>query len=223
MRDPTIRLWDIATFPIGEVEWEMVKPYEAGPDPLDGGEPQFVVSDNGRWRFTYHGVTINADNVHAFRALMARHRGRGALIYISPYDRRNGPVYRVNGQSVISTKWSDGTTWSDGTQWAESISDCVLSADVVQGATQIPITNSVLAPLKVGDFFELDGRVHMIEDLTGGVATVWPQLRKAHASGTMLEIADPRLLAFLSLDTPAFRSGVSSFGQLSLTFQEERW
>lgn len=224
MRDPLIKLWPVGTIPVRHVTVEMERPVFTGPAPI-AGRPQMVVSSAGGWRITYVGALARNNNLRSFRAMLARHRGRAAPIYVGPYDYPNGPVIRNGAVSPIITRFTDLTFFSDGATFTNSIADCILSAAAAKGATQISITNSATAPIAAGDYFELDGRLHIIEELTGGVATIWPELRANYAGGTALEIEDPRMLAFLDIDgdTQAMQLQYGRWGEATLPFIEAGW
>lgn len=224
MRDPLIKNWlnDLIQIEDVQVEWD--RPAYSGPDPLVG-RPQVVVSPAAGWRITYHGALAHRGSVHAFRAMLARQRGFVHPVYVGPYDLLNGPVRRANATSPVTSTFSDGTIFSDGTYWATPIFDCILSASASEGDVEISVTNSVYAPLKAGDYFELDGRLHLVESIDeSGIWSVWPPLRADYASATVLEITDPRMKAYLDInDSQALRLQHGHWGSLSLTFVEAGW
>ncbi|MGD9545045.1 MAG: hypothetical protein AB7F41_14595 [Methylocystis sp.] len=224
MRDPLVSLWPEGVIPVRHVTPVKERAVSDGPQPLVG-RPQSVVSPAAGWRLIYTGVLVRDFNVHALRALLAKIEGRAQPIYVGPYDYAYGPVKRAGATNPITSTFSDGTIFSDGTRWETSIYDCTLAADAAQGATQISVTNSVTAPLKGGDYFELDGRLHVIEEIVGGMWTIWPDLRADHASGTVLEIADPRMKAYLETKDAAAAAQMQygRWGEITLDFVEAGW
>lgn len=223
MRDPLVPLWPKGVISIQDVEVQFERPAFSGPDPLVG-RPQVVVSPAAGWRITYHGALAHRGNVQTFRAVLAKHHGRAQPIYVSPYDGLNGPVQRAAATSPILYTFTGGYIFSTGYRFASSIQDCVLDDDAAIGATEILVANSAIAPLSPGDYFELDGRLHVIEDIVGTTWSIWPGLRADYASGTVLEIADPRMKAYLDLSSaPALRLQYGHWGQASLSFVEAGW
>jgi hypothetical protein len=224
MRDPLVALWPENTIPVRHVTPVKERAVSSGPQPLVG-RPQTVVSPAAGWRLVYAGVLVRPFNVHALRALMAKIEGRAQPIYVGPYDYAYGPVKRAGATNPITSTFSDGTIFSDGMRWETSIYDCTLTADAAQGATQISMTNSLTAPLKGGDYFELDGRLHVIEELSGSAAIIWPGLRADYPSGTVLEIADPRMKAYLETKDAAAAAQMQygRWGEIALEFVEASW
>jgi len=159
------------------------------------------------------------------RALMAKIDGRKQPIYVGPYDYAYGPVERAAATNPITSTFSDSTIFSDGTRWETSIYDCSLSAAASEGATEISVTNSATAPLSAGDYFEIDGRLHVIESIVGTTWAIWPQLRADYASGTVLEIADPRMKAYLDTKDAAAATQMQygRWGEATLEFVEAGW
>ncbi len=223
MRDPTIYKWPNNIITIDDIEIEMERPASSGPKPLIG-RPQVAVSPAGGWRLTYHGALAHRGNIQAFRAMLAQHRGRARPIYVGPYDYANDSVALAGGSRTALYTFVGGYTFLGGYYFEASITDCTLAADASMGATEIEVTNSVLAPLIAGQYFEINGRLHIVEQIIGNVWTIWPGLRADYASGTWLEISDPRMEAYLDLEeTQAMRYQVGPWGEVSLPFIEAGW
>ncbi|PPD10287.1 MAG: hypothetical protein CTY36_00400 [Methylocystis sp.] len=224
MRDPLVSKWPETTIPVRHVTPVKERAVSSGPQPLVG-RPQTVVSPAAGWRLIYTGVLVRPLNVHALRALMAKIEGRSQPIYVGPYDYVYGPVKRAGAVSPVTSTFSDATIFSDGTRWETSIYDCTLAADAAQGAVEISVTNSATAPLRAGDYFELDGRLHVIESIIGTTWAIWPGLRADYAGGTVLEIADPRMKAYLETKDAAAATQMQygRWGETTLEFVEAGW
>jgi hypothetical protein len=156
--------------------------------------------------------------------MLSKHHGRAQPIYVGPYDYLNGPVRRAGAVSPITSPFSDLTIFADGMRWEASIYDCALSAAAALGDSQIEVTNSVVAPLSAGDYFEIDVRLHVVEEINGDIWTIWPSLRADYGSGTVLEIADPRMKAYLDISSAAaLRLQYGHWGEMTLEFVEAGW
>lgn len=222
MRDPLILKWPRGIIPVRHPRPFKVRAVTEGPQPL-AGRPQTVMSSAGGWRIIYSGCIASESNIRVFRALLARIEGRAAPIYVGPYDYANSPVRRANAISPIFYTFTGGAIFTSGYRFESSISDCVLAADAARDATQITITNSAQAPVDTGDYIELDGRLHVIEELVGSAATIWPPLRASYPSGTKIEIDDPRMLAYLQSKEADPQLQYGRYGETDLTFEEANW
>lgn len=215
-RDLSIPLWPDSFRP-QQMSATIDRPLLKGPKPLDGRE-QVVASSAGGWMISYDGVPVYGALYQAWRGLWVTIAAQGKPVYVSP-------SLIDNGTAPALTVFSDSTTFSDGTSFAQSTSDCSLASAASQGATTISVTNSSARPRVVGDWFELNGRAHVIQAISGSSWTIWPPLRANYASGTVLEIDDPRVLAYL---TPDGRGNVMNTDArkltlVSLQFIEAGW
>ncbi|MGJ0505605.1 MAG: hypothetical protein ACR652_00435 [Methylocystis sp.] len=166
----------------------------------------------------YEGVAIYGALYQHFRPLWIAMAAMGAPAYVKPDFLAAVP-------SPTTTTFSDATTFSDGTLLAQSTGDCSLSAAAARGARTISVTNSVSRPRAVGDWFEIDGRAHLIQAIDGSNWTIWPTLRANYASGAVLEIDDPRVLAYLTADSRANAMPIEArqLTLMSLEFIEVGW
>jgi len=222
MRDPLVVKWPLKTIPLRHVSVIKARPVTRGPQPI-AGRPQTVVSSAGGWRIVYAGCLAHSMNVLAFRALLATIEGRAQPIYVGPYDHANGPVRRSAAVSPIYYRFTSGAIFTSGYRFVSSLSDCTLAADAAKGATEITITNSTQAPIAAGDYFEINGRLHVIEELVGSAARIWPPLRAAYASGTKIEIDDPRMIAYLETNEVGPQMQYGHWGEVDLAFEEANW
>jgi hypothetical protein len=224
MRDPLVARWPESVVPVRHVTVIKERAALSGPSPLVG-RGQTVVSPAGGWRVIYTGVLARPESLATLRALMAKIEGRSQPIYVGPYDYANGPVKRAGATSPIFYTFTGGYIFSTGYRFASSIKDCALAAAASIGATEIEVANSVMAPLEPGDYFELDGRLHVVEDIVGDLWTIWPPLRADYASGTVLEIADPRMKAYLETKDAAAATQMQygRWGETTLEFVEAGW
>jgi hypothetical protein len=222
VRDPAVKPWPAALCP-RDVTPVMADASFSGGAPFSGA-PQIVASSNGRWRFIYHDVRFKAENILTARALLA-YLARMRKIYVGPQNGIYSPARRAGVTTPTLRNFTNGFAFTNGFGFAQRTADCTLAAAAKIGATQIPVTNSVIAPLSAGDYFEIDGRVHLIEEISGSAWTIWPSLRADCASGTILEIDDPRMLARLDPKSQALacQMQVGWTGLATFEFIEEHW
>lgn len=216
MRDPTIPVWPDEFRP-RQITTTIDRPIFKGPKPLDGRE-QVVAASAGGWAISYEGVPVYGPWRHpAFRPLWLKIAALGKPVYVRP-DFLSSPT-------PAATKFSDATTFSDLTSFAQSTGDCVLAAAAARGARTITVTNSVASPVTIGSYFELDGRAHLVQDIDGTKWTIWPSLRADYASGTVLEIDDPRVVAYLTPDSRgmAMTMDARQVTFMNLDFVEASW
>lgn len=222
-RDPIALIWPVSLTP-NNVRVRIERPAITGA-PVISGRPQVVISSGGSWRISYTQVAFTGRNFLRFRALLAALSGAVQPIYVSPYDFLHAPHLRAGLARPIIVRFSDGFAFDDGFAFSESTSDCVLAAACASGVTTISVTNSAVAPLSAGDYFELAGRLHLVRAIVGTQWSIWPPTRAAYASGEKLEIDDPRCLCYLDTSADGPDPDVQ-FGQLgfgNFEFIEARW
>lgn len=222
-RDPTIIVWPATLIP-NNVRVRIERPAITGA-PVVSGRPQAVVSSAGSWRVSYTQVAFTGRNFLRFRALLAALSGAIQPVYVSPFDFYHAPYLRTGLTRPIARKFTDNYVFTDTYGFSESTSDCVLAAACSAGATTISVTNSTVAPLSAGDYFELVGRLHIVREIAGTKWTIWPPTRAAYALGEKLEIDDPRCLCYLDTSADGPDPDVQ-FGQLgfgNFEFIEARW
>lgn len=224
MRDPLVAKWPRGVLSPRNIVTQIDRPQYSGPPPLVG-RPQVAVSPAAGWRIVYEGVPFNASNRSAFFSLLDRIGAFAEPIYVGPYDFANGPVARAGAVSPIFYTFSGGYIFSTGYRFASSIQDCVLPNGAAAGAIEIEVTNSIFAPLSVGDYFEIDGRLHRIVNIRNTIWTIWPPTRSAYANETALEIADPRMKSYLAPESQALASRLimGIYGDATLEFVEAGW
>lgn len=190
-----------------------------------GTAPQMVVSSDGRWRLVYHEVRVRETNIAEFRSLIGYLAGRLQPVYVGPMNDIYRPAKRAGVTTPILRNFSDTFAFTDSTQFSETIANCTLSAAAKAGGNQISVTNSSTAPLAAGDYFELRGRLHLVEDISGTTWTIWPKLRADYASGAKLEIDQPMMLARLDPKSQALatRLDLAWTGLTTFEFVEEPW
>lgn len=114
---------------------------------------------------------------------------------------------------------------SQSASFSQSTGDCFLILPANRGNTTITVNNSVIAPVEAGDYIELNGRLHMVNAIDGSNWNVWPPLRASYPAGTLIEIDDPRLLAYLTTDSRAALMSTDSraLSRMNLDFIEANW
>ncbi|WP_363346283.1 hypothetical protein [Methylocystis echinoides] len=222
MRDPRYKLWPKELRP-RDVTPAMVDPTISG-GPTISSAPQLVASASGRWRLVYHEVRFREENILKARALLA-YLARSGRLYVGPMNGIYSPAGRANVATPTLAQFSNGYKLSSGYKLAQRIWDCTLDDDVKAGDVRIPVNNSPTAPLSAGDYFEIEGRLHVIQEIRGDKWTIWPELRADYTFGTVLEIDDPRMLARLDPKSQALacQMQLGWTGLATFEFLEERW
>jgi len=243
MRDPAILAWPDAFAP-RSMSVTIDRPVFKGPKPLDGRE-QVVAASAGGWLISYEGVPVYGQNYRSFRPMWVALAAFGRPVYVKPdftenmLARRNliDPIasgfspYAVAGNELLwavnALNWGTGnpllwgnelaeyTSFEDGSFFTQSTGDCLLAAAAKRGDTSITVGNSIVSPIEVGDYFEIDGRLHIVNGIDGQTWSIWPSLRANYAIGTVLEIDDPRLLTYMTTDS---RGSVMSIDARAITF-----
>jgi hypothetical protein len=217
MRDMSILVWPDSIFRPAQASATIDRPLFKGPKPLDGRE-QVVAASAGGWAISYEGVPIYGNLYAAWRALWIKIAAKGLPVYVAP-----DLISAIPARTL--TTHGDNTTFSDGSSYSQSTGDCSLVAAGVMGSRVISVTNSVARPREAGHWFELNGRAHIIQEISGTTWTIWPSLRADYASGTVLEIDDPRVLCVLMPDSHAnvMATDARQLTLMSLQFVEAGW
>jgi hypothetical protein len=216
-RDSSILVWPNTTFWPEKLAARIDRPLFKGPTPLEGRE-QVVASSAGGWQISYEGIYVYSGIYSAWRAIWIALVAQGKPVYVKP------DMITAVPSSTLTT-FSDTTVFSDSTYFAQSTGDCVLAAAAFLGDTVISVTNSSTNPKVAGDWFEINGRAHIIQEISGTSWTVWPSLRDDYASATVLEIDDPRVLCYLTPDSraAAMNTDTRQLTRVTLDFIEAGW
>lgn len=253
MRDPAVLFWPDEFGP-RSMSITIDRPVWKGPKPLNGRE-QTVTSAAGGWIVAYEGVPIYRDRYRQFRPLWILATAFARPIYVKPEYTENMLARRNNIQPLASgfdpygiskndLTWSisalywgasgslafgdeaaEYTSFEDGSFFIQSTGDCRLSASANRGAVQISVANSSVSPVEVGDYFEINGRVHTVTGIDGQLWNIWPSLRSNYAAGTVLEIDDPRLMAYMTAESrnQTMPTEARAISFMSLEFIEANW
>ena len=163
---------------------------------------QFDIQNNGTGNVNLycvlHAALVNLSDGGAYLS------GTGTSTFWSP------EVYLMGAQSA---------------PFSQSTGDCFLTQPAKRGDTAITVNNSVIAPVEAGDYIELNGRLHMVNAMDGANWSVWPPLRSSYPAGTVIEIDDPRLLAYLTTDSRAalMSADARALSRINLDFIEANW
>lgn len=222
MRDPTIPAWP-DTFGPRSMSVTIDRPAFKGPKPLDGRE-QVVFASAGGWLISYEGIPVYSDRYRQFRPIWFYFAAFSRPMYVKP-DYTDQQLARRNNISPIPTTFSDTALFSDGSRFIQSTGDCILAANAARGATTISVTNSTVSPVAVGDYIELNGRLHVINAMSGSSWDIWPPLRASYPSGTVLEIDDPRLLVYMTTDSrgQVMQIDARAVSYMNVEFIEANW
>lgn len=253
MRDPSVTLWpDI--FAPATMNITIDRPVFKGPKPLDGRE-QVVFSSAGGWLVSYDGVPVYESGYRQFRAIWSSITGFARAVYIKPEYSTNTLAARYGivpdvaafeqvGTVKATINWgagdllwgqsnelfwgSEGTgvsAFDDGAFFTQSTGDCYLMAQASRGAVTITVSNSAIYPLEAGDYFEINGRVHLLQGISGNTWSIWPPLRDSYETGTVIEIDDPRMLAYVTTDSrvSSISIGTGSVSHIAVDFIEANW
>lgn len=223
MRDPTVLVWPDAFAP-RSMTVTIDRPVFKGPKPLDGRE-QVVSSSAGGWLISYEGVPVWSARYNQFRPMWMSLAAYARPVYVKP-DYTENMLARRNNISAIKTKYgAQNVAHSDGSQFTQSTGDCILAANAKRNDVVLTVTNSTVSPVTAGDYFELDGRLHNVRAIDGNKWSIWPPLRKNAANGTVLEIDDPRLLAYMTTDSRgvAMQTEARNISFMNIDFIEANW
>lgn len=212
-RNYSASLWPTTLIP-KNVSVTIDRPLYKGPKPLTGRE-QVVAVDSGGWLINYDNIVLGgAAKFLAFRTIWAETVAAGLPVYVRPDFGPHTARVRLGMTSSPTT--------------------CTLSVAATKGATSITVSNTSGYALQAGDYFEINGRLHIIRSISSNVWTIWPPLRANYVSGsyassyplgTQLEIYDPRCLMYI---TPDSRSNVMTLNEnasasVSVEFIEASW
>lgn len=212
-RNYSASLWPDLLMP-QSVTVQMDRPLFKGPKPLAGRE-QVVAVDSGGWNVSYDNITLSGSTRFlTYRALWIEIAANGLPVYVKPDFGPHTARVRLGMTSSPTT--------------------CTLSVAATKGATSITVSNSSGFALQAGDYFEINGRLHIIKSINTNVWTIWPPLRANYVSGsyassyplgTQLEIYDPRCLMYATVDSRANAMTLSQSGvsQVSIDFIEASW
>lgn len=253
MRDPSIAIWPDSLAPMN-MTVTIDRPVFKGPKPLDGRE-QVVSSSAGGWLISYDGIPVYGANTRVFKSIWMSIGAFAKPIYVKPefspnmLAKRNGitaltadfdqvgTVKNVVEWGINELLWGAGeplfwgstgsgsSDFQDGASFTQSTGDCYLSSDAARGAVVISVVNSAISNVEAGDYFEINGRLHMVQGIDGNSWNIWPPLRDSYPSGTQLEIDDPRMIGYLATDSRALTHNIE-FGRIShisIDFIEANW
>ncbi|UOF79276.1 distal tail protein [Caudoviricetes sp.] len=253
MRDPSIALWPDNLAPMNMTA-TIDRPVFKGPKPLDGRE-QVVSSSAGGWLISYEGIPVYGDKFRQFRSIWTAIGAFSKPIYVKPEFSPNMLAKRNNisaqasnfdqigtlenmlywgskeilwgaGEPIFwGTSGSGSSVFLDGAWFTQSTGDCYLLSAAARGDVTISVFNSAISSVEAGDYFEINGRLHLVQGIDGNAWSIWPPLRSAYDAGTQLEIDDPRMVAYLVTDSRALSQSVE-FGRISrvsVDFIEANW
>ncbi len=216
--------WPSVLMPSSE-DWSLRGGTRSGGQTFQGQE-QIVASPTARWKATLNIPCWEPEHIFAIRRVIAL--GRSQLWYLGPYEYDRAPwpyepligglmTYRTSGlaQSPLAFSLS---------QLAE-LNDTAIIIQRDRGG--------FLAP---GMLFSINGRMHLIADLTTGDpadpssglaaagkigVTIRPWLRGGYVAGTGLEFGTPICVMRLATDdTGAMELQLSRYGTVTLDFVE---
>lgn len=254
MRDPATLLWPDSLAPVS-MTVTIDRPIFKGPKPLDGREQVVSSGAGGwlisyenipiygqkyrEFRSVWLALGGFAKPIYVkpeFSVnMLARRNNVSALSSgFDPFGTEKNPLFWGLGEIIWGVSnpiaWgneaaNDYASFEDGSFFTQSTGDCFLAAAAIRGATTISVTNSVVSPVEAGDYFEIDGRLHVVQSIDNQTWNIWPPLRAAYVSGTVLEIDDPRCLAYLVTDSKmlAMQSDYGRLSRMSVDFIEANW
>lgn len=197
------------------------------------GLEQVVESGAGRWRASLTAPVATDAQILAWRAFLARIRGRANTILVPVYDGKRAPwpvdiFGRQLNPTITREPQLDGTAFESATIPATSaitaiavtpggeIGDRELTINVTQGGT-----------ITEGMYFGTGGnRLYLIDEVllvVGALYTVtfWPTLREAVATSAAIELARPVCeMRFKDDDQGELNLDMLRWGSVSLDFVE---
>ena len=189
----------------------LLKPSGGGFAPYNrtlGGGPalnsdfeQVVPQQAQRWRASLRLSISTTEQIFALREMVATLEGRANTIAVPAFDRARAP-WAVNdrGQTInpkfVRQRSLDGTIYAD----PPGIIDGLISATVYDTAAlrdgQININVVTGSAPKVGMYFSIGNRLHVIKAIVNVIGTVsivkiWPLLRADVIAGTAVNFTSP--------------------------------
>lgn len=184
-RDGSIAVWQMKAPKSVTVTMDRV--FFRGPKPLAGRE-QIIIDPSAGWKFKYNNIPLWGSNLRLYNAYMALYASGSPFVYVRP---EFGKYKLINRLGSINTTY----------RFATAVSKGALSCAIARTGTNI---------LGAGDYFEINGRLHVIRSLGLNTSTnvdtwnFWPALRGSYAINSPIEIADPVCLVTIQPDSSAW-------------------
>lgn len=207
--------WPVALCP-RSVSFHLQNTSRSGGVSLTGTE-QIVTSPAARWSASV-ALSIHTDEqVLALRALVAGLDGQAGTVAVPVFDARRAPwPLDLAGRKITPRLAASGLDPSIRYR---------LAATAARGATSIAVLREHGSPLLPGQYFSIDGHLHLIVASTSAThattLTIRPALRVSAAANTTLELARPvSVMRLANNDEGAADLNLGRFADLTLNFVE---
>lgn len=205
----TIVVWPAALQIIRRPKISLANASISGGRALTGRE-RVRYSDAGYWRMSLSFRLVGSAQILAWRAVLARLKGRANVLEVPLFDCARSPGATNFVLPSMDVPHSDESSFSDGSTYTGPAYLATLASAVAARASSLilDIANTpAVAPLP-GMFFSIASRLYMVEAvsaLSGSQCTVTftPPLRAAAAIGERVAFDDARGLFSLADDDSA--------------------
>lgn len=190
---------------------------------------QTVESPTGLVGFDLTLQPMNERTARIYRGLISFLHGGANAVRIRLYDP-DRPTFDELGYdqnealgTFYADTWSDGQTWAEGNYWESGLPLTTLTASATKGTTAVTINLSpwggeLLSGTLIG--FPLHFGLYTVKYVKGSVATIWPPLRAAVASGDYVTLEPVIACRLSSVDGGRFSRGGSHIVDATISLVE---
>lgn len=172
------------------------------------------------WTASYQSKLLRPNQVDEWRARLNA-LGNGLGTFQAWPTSRCWPINYPNGQNTVPDDWvlEDGTwgpggLWLTGLPWSPSLPTGVTIASFADGNR---VTLSTPLVLTIGDYMQIDDRLHQITDATGGIYTLAPHYSVGILNGDPVTLYRPSVAMSLVPGSVNTQTGLN--GRASISFE----
>lgn len=193
------------------------------------GQERVVASDAGRWKARLIQCPVMTDDqILAFRGWLFGMQGRAGTCLVPVFGeerRANWPrdeLGRVVSPETARRNRLDGTQFADPAEPAQTQISARLRTAAPRRATTLQIELLQGSPIRPGQYFSFNGRLHVITAALGGEAyAIRPPLREAAGQGWFLNLSAPVCeMRLASDDSGELELQLGRWGFVDLEFVE---
>lgn len=190
---------------------------------------QTVESPNGLVGFDLTLQPMNERTARIYRGLISfLHGGANAVrfTFFDPDRPTFGELGYAESEALgtyHADTWDDGQTWAEGNYWEAGLPLATLTASSAKGTTSVTIdlsewNDELYAGTIIG--FPLHFGLYTVKYVNGNVATIWPPLRAAVASGEYVTLEPVIACRLSSSDGGRFSRGSSHIQDATISLVE---
>lgn len=177
------------------------------------------------WTASYQSKLLRPNQVDEWRARLAA-LGNGLGTFQAWPSSRCWPINYPNGQSAVPDDWvlEDGTwgpggLWLTGLPWSSALPTGVTVASFTSGNK---ITLSAAVSLVVGDYIQIEDRLHQIVEVVGPVYTLAPHYSLGILVGDAVTLNRPSVAMSLVPGSVNTQTGLNGRASISFEAMEAR-